>query len=84
MHIKPDHLLQNINNTQNSTSTTDGALVVKGGIGIEAGTLLRIPSNVSKIISDYKRINTTNVSSGGTSSGGGSGGGGSAGGGGGY
>ena len=57
---------------------------IKGGIGIEAGTLFRIPSNGSKIISDYKRINTTNVSSGGTSSGGGSGGGGSAGGGGGY
>jgi len=57
---------------------------LKGSIGITPGELLRIPSNITKITADFKRINKTNQSSGGTSSGGGSGGGGSAGGGGGY
>jgi len=54
---------------------------IRGKIALKAGELIRIPGNITKIISDFNTLNDGATTSGGTSSGGSGGTGGSSGGG---
>ena len=54
---------------------------IKGQAGLKPGLLLRIPGNITQIISDFNALNSGATTSGGTSSGGSGGTGGSSGGG---